>query len=109
MKTRMKLTKLAAVGIFAAVILAAATPAYAWTSVGFSGTFVAPHAAVSVSTYPYWHHRHYYRYYPYRTYVRYHPYRTYAYPRVYYRHYYYRPYVRYYPRPVYYGPYYYPY
>lgn len=101
MKTRTKLLRLSAVGIVAALILVVATPAYAWTSVGFSGTFVGPHGAVSVSTYPYYRYHRYYRYYPYRTYYRYYPYRSYVYPRVYYRHYYYRPYVRSYYRPYY--------
>ncbi len=92
MKNKKKLLRIAAVGIFAAVILVAATPAYAWSSVGFSGTFVGPHGAFSVSSYPYYRHPRYHRYYPYRTYV---------YPRVYYRHSYYRPYVRSYYRPYY--------
>jgi len=105
--TRSRLLRFAAIGLFAAVLLAAATPAYAWGSnVAFSGTFVGPGAAFSVYGGPYAYSG--YRYYrPYRKAFVANPYS------------YYRPYSvsfnqpyfpvrRFYvsPAPVYYGGYY---
>jgi hypothetical protein len=108
--TRSRLLRFAAVGLFAAVLLAAATPAYAWDSrVAFSGTFVGPYATVGVYGGPY----------AYSGYRSYRPYRrAYVgnpYYRPYYRSYYSRPYYRSYypvrrfyvrPAPVYYSGYY---
>ena len=104
---RSRLLRFAAVGLFAAVLLAAATPAYAWDSrVAFSGTFVGPYATVGVYGGPYAYSG--YRYYrPYRRAFVAYPYRYYRpYYRSYYRPYYpaRRFYVR--PAPVYYGGYY---
>ena len=105
--TRSRLLRFAAIGLFAAVMLAAATPAYAWGSnVAFSGTFVGPGAAFSVYGGPYAYSGYgYYR--PYRRAFVAYPYRYYRpYYRSYYRSYYpvRRFYVR--PAPFYYGGYY---